>query len=455
MLLGELGELAMTFDGMAQQIEGDRQRLERIATHDELTCLPNRYWVRDRVLRLIEDSAGAKLAVTLLDVDGFKEINDSFGHPMGDQVLTRIARALAAAQNGYTTAARFGGDEFVIVAEGKHTSDDYQELARTIRDKLRRPIRIDIHEFIVTASIGIAVYPEHENSLNMLLQNPDAAMYRAKEEKVSGIRFYSPEMNEFSAARLKMRNLLSKAVSNNELVLHYQPKFAATTGNISGAEVFLRWKSDALGFVQPGEFIPIVERVGLIVEMGEWTLNAACAQLREWRDEIPEGFSIAINLSPTQFLDPDLVQKVLDAVKFSHIPASSLELEIAEAALIKHPYQAIRALEELRDIGIKVSVDDFGTGYSSLAYLKNLPIDALKIDKSFITYICCDVRDQAIVRAIVSLGEGLKLRVTAEGVETQEKLNALRELRCEEMQGYLFFKPLPTVDFLTFLQQHS
>jgi EAL domain-containing protein (putative c-di-GMP-specific phosphodiesterase class I) len=291
--------------------------------------------------------------------------------------------------------------------------------------------------------------------MDTLIQHADVAMYRAKAEKLPGYCFYSPEMNRFAGKNLRMLNLLNQVITRNELVLHYQPKVDALSGKITGAEALLRWNSRELGLVPPTDFIPLAEETGLIVQIGEWVLRTACAQLRAWDKEMPCGFSMAVNLSPRQFSDPDLIAKVIDAASSSAIPVARLELEITESALMQDPLKATEALQKIRSLGTRVSIDDFGTGYSSLGYLKQLPIDALKVDRSFISGLQSDGADHAIVSAVIAIARELNLKVTAEGVETVEQLNTLRKLGCDDIQGYLFSRPLPAAEFSALLRENG
>jgi diguanylate cyclase (GGDEF)-like protein len=451
---GELGELALAFDGMAEQIQEDRQRLQFQAMHDPLTGLANRFAIREQITSLINNpSASASgIGVILLDLDGFKEINDSLGHPLGDRVLVHVAQTLVGFMNGQATAGRLGGDEFVILVEGVQDRDAFKKIAWNLREQIRRPINVDEHQFILSASIGIAMYPGHGNDVDTLLQNADVAMYRAKSEKMPGYCIYDPAMNELAPARLKMQNLLSQAVAKNELVLYYQPKIGAMSGKVTGVEALVRWNSEELGFVSPADFIPLAEHTGLIVEIGEWVLKTACAQLKAWEGQVPDGFSMAVNLSPRQFADPELSAKISRLLEHAGIAASQLELEITEGAIMHDPAQAVDVLNQLRNHGIKVAVDDFGTGYSSLSYLKHLPIDAIKIDKSFVDGLPGDTRDRTIVSAVIAIAKELKLRVTAEGVELDQQVRELQALGCDEFQGYFFERPLPAKDFLATLQ---
>jgi diguanylate cyclase (GGDEF)-like protein len=451
----ELEELASAFDSMATRIHDEQNRLELLAMSDALTGLPNRYWIRKQLSQMIQKAQGSQSSVglILLDLNGFKRINDSYGHPLGDNVLILIARVLSAAVDGIATLGRLGGDEFVLITECEPYPDNFVRLALKVQGALRNPIVIEEHRFFLSASMGIAVFPEHGNDMDTLIQNADVAMYKAKTEKVPGYCFYSSEMNRFAGANLEMLNLLSQAITQNELVLHYQPKIGTLSGKVTGVEALVRWNSKQLGLVSPADFIPLAEETGLVVQIGDWVLRTACAQLKEWSKEMPNGFSMAVNLSPRQFADPNLIEKVIGAASSSAIPISKLELEITEGALMDDPLKATEALQKIRSLGAKVSIDDFGTGYSSLSYLKQLPIDALKIDKSFISGLRGDGADHAIVNAVVTLAKALNLKVTAEGVETVEQLNTLRKLGCDELQGYLFSPPLPASEFAAVLRE--
>lgn len=452
---GELEELASAFDSMANRIQEEQKRLELLAMTDALTGLPNRYWIRKHLSEMIQKVHGSRsgIGLILLDLDGFKRINDSYGHPLGDKVLILVARALSASVDGMATLGRLGGDEFVLITETAPHPQDFVSLAQRVQQVMRAPIVIEEHQFFVSASMGIAVFPEHGKDMDTLIQNADVAMYRAKSEKLPGYFFYSPEMNKFAGENLRMLNLLNQAITQNELVLHYQPKIDGLSGKTTGAEALVRWNSRELGFVSPADFIPLAEETGLIVQIGEWVLKTACAQLKEWGKEMPAEFSMAVNLSPRQFADADLIAKVIDAASSSAVSVARLELEITESALMHDPMKATEALQKIRSLGAKVSIDDFGTGYSSLGYLKQLPIDALKIDKSFISGLPHDGANHAIVSAVVTIARELNLRVTAEGVETVEQLNTLRKLGCDEIQGYLFSRPLPAIEFSALLRE--
>jgi diguanylate cyclase (GGDEF)-like protein len=453
--IAELGRLAEVFDSMAARIEDKRERLKFLALNDGLTGLPNRHSIVTCLAQAIQSSkAGGKTAgIVLLGLDGFKSINDSLGRELGDMVLMKVAKVLADAIGSSAMLGRVGGDEFAVVVTETEDSTAMTGLAMMLKEKMHCPISVGAHQFFISASIGIAVFPEHGSNAEQLLQNADAAMCRAKAQKAVGYCLYDPAMNDLSLARLQMQNLLSQAVAARELSVHYQPKVEIPSGRVTGAEALVRWHSAVLGFVSPGDFIPLAEQTGLILEIGEWVLQSACAQLKNWNEQVDAHFTIAVNLSPRQFTDPDLVPKIATILDRHGVQPHRLELEITEGALMHNPKEAIDALNALRALGMKISVDDFGTGYSSLAYLKHLPIDALKIDKTFVDGIVGDNCDRAIVNAVVNIANERALRVTAEGVESTDQLSIVRMIGCHEYQGYLFSRPLAAPDFLALLRQ--
>ncbi len=449
---GELGELASAFDNMADRLAEDREGLQRLAMHDPLTGLFNRAAMRQALAGALEEVAAGRMngvAVILLDLDGFKEINDSLGHPVGDQVLVHIAEQLLATAQDWPHAmpARLGGDEFVIVVRHQDDAASVESLAVAIRDRIMHPLAVADHKFLLAASGGIVLAPEHGTDVDTLIQNADVAMYQAKRHKRAGFCVFAPELNADAPARLRMHHLLKEAVARKELVLHYQPKVDARSGKLSGCEALVRWNSPVLGPVSPAQFIPLAEQTGVIADIGDWVLRTACAQLRAWQGRIPEQFKIAVNLSPRQFNERDLSNDVARLLQEAAVPGNRLEIEITEGALMHDPAEAIEALHRLRALGVAVAVDDFGTGYSSLAYLKHLPIDRLKVDRAFVAGLPDDARDRAIIGAVVAIATEVGFHVTAEGVETPEQANSLRKLGCDEFQGYHFGRPVPAAEF--------
>lgn len=449
----ELSKLAETFDRMAARIASKREQLEFLALNDRLTGLPNRHAIVTQLTRAIQitKTSGKKAGILVLGLDGFKSINDSLGHELGDQVLIQAANALTESIGSLAVLGRIGGDEFAVIVNEAEDSTDLTRLAMLLRERMHHPTSVGAHQFFISASIGIAIFPEHGNNAEQLLQNANVAMCRAKVQKAHSCCLYDPAMNQGALARLQMQNLLSQAVAKGELIVYYQPKISTSCGKITGAEALVRWQSSVLGFVPPGDFIPLAEQTGLILDIGEWVLEAACAQIKIWNDSADSQFTMAVNLSPRQFTDPDLVSKIATVLGKYGVQAHQLELEITEGALMNNPKESINALNALRSFGVKISVDDFGTGYSSLAYLKRLPIDALKIDKTFVDNIVTDTCDRAIVNAVVSIAKERRLRVTAEGVESADQLSAVTLMGCDEYQGYLFSRPLAAPDFLKLL----
>jgi diguanylate cyclase (GGDEF)-like protein len=449
----EFSKLAETFDRMAARIASKREQLEFLALNDSLTGLPNRHAIVTQLTRAIQiaETSGKHTGILVLGLDRFKSINDSLGHELGDQVLIQAANVLTESIDPLAVLGRIGGDEFAVVVNEAKDSTDLTRLAMLLRERMHQPTSVGAHQFFISASIGIAIFPEHGNNAEQLLQNADVAMCRAKAQKVLSCCLYDPAMNQGSLARLQMQNLLSQAVAKRELIVYYQPKISTSSGRITGAEALVRWQSSVLGFVPPGDFVPLAEQTGLILNIGEWVLEAACAQLKVWNDRADGQFTMAVNLSPRQFTDPDLVSKIATILDKYGVQAHQLELEITEGALMNNPKESISALNALRVFGIKISVDDFGTGYSSLAYLKRLPIDALKIDKTFVDNIVTDSCDRSIVNAVVSIAKERNLRVTAEGIESADQLSAVTLMGCDEYQGYLFSRPLAAPDFLKLL----
>ena len=420
-------------------------RVKHIAFHDDLTSLPNRLMLNQRLDQALSRHrrAGTKLAILFMDLDRFKVINDSLGHEAGDILLYRVADRLRAQSREGDTVARMGGDEFVVLIENQENMRDVSSCAQRLVEQLSAPYALGRNDCHVTLSIGISLFPADGNDSQALLKAADAAMYRAKETGRNNYMFYSPSMNVHTLERLQLESDLRHALERGEFLLHYQPKVELTTGLITGIEALLRWKHPTRGLVPPMEFIPLAEETGLIVPIGEWVLATACARTKAWQDSGLTKMSVAVNLSARQFSDPMLLPKLTQIIRDSGLRPSSLELEITESVVMAHGKSAVAALEKLKSIGVRIAIDDFGTGYSSLAYLKRFPIDILKIDRSFIRDIPADSGDKKITRAIIAMAHGLKLKVVAEGVETADQLKFLRTHRCDAVQGYLLYRPLP------------
>ena len=425
------------------------ERIAYLAHYDSLTTLPNRALFSDRLSHAMARAKrnGDALAIMLLDLDRFKEINDTLGHTAGDEALKVVAQMLTALLREVDTIARLGGDEFAIILEDDIDSDQITLIAERVHAAFLEPLMVQEREFFVTTSIGIAVYPQHGRDVDELLQTADVALYRAKEEGRNAYQVYTSEMNAQADERLAMSRLLRRALDRNEFVLHYQPKVALPTERIVGAEALIRWRSEELGLVSPAQFIPLAEETGLIVPISEWVLQTACAQAKAWRDSGMGSLLMSVNISPRHFRQKNLLHSIAAALQRTGLEARFLDIEITEGTVMHHADKAIAILNELNELGIQISVDDFGTGYSSLSYLKRFPVQRLKIDQSFIGGVTSDPNDAAIVTAVVAMGRNLKLKLVAEGVETQEQRAFLVNVGCDEYQGYYFSKPVPPEDF--------
>jgi len=442
--------------GISEDITEQRKVQERLiylATHDGLTGLPNRHLLMTSLNASLERAAseGAGLSVLYIDLDGFKEINDTLGHFTGDELLRDVAALLKQVVHAGDTVARVGGDEFVLVLEHAVTPEALTVITDDIKKRFTMPFSIAGQEIVISTSIGISRFPGDARDGESLLRNADIAMYAAKALGRNTHSYYSADMHTRVIDRLEMRNLLRSAIEKNELVVHYQPKVSMLTGSIVGAEALVRWNSKELGFVSPARFIPLAEESGLIVPIGEWVLRTACEQARQWQDYGP--LMIAVNLSPRQLHQKGLLQVISTILSDAGLGADLLELEVTEGSFMDKDSGAIGLLTQISEMGIRLAVDDFGTGYSSLAYLKQLPVNVLKIDQSFVKGLMSDESDVAIVTAIVAMARSLKLSVIAEGVETIEQLAILRALECDENQGYLFSRPLPANEFGYFLSR--
>ncbi|KRB89115.1 sensor domain-containing protein [Noviherbaspirillum sp. Root189] len=426
-----------------KQIE---EELLHLANHDALTSLPNRSLLLDRLSQALvfAERSEEQVAVMLIDLDRFKNINDSLGHDAGDKIIMEIARRLSASVRAGDTIARLGGDEFVIIRPDVVKDDAVAILAQQILEDLSRPLMVQGHEFYPTGSIGISMYPKDGSDGQTLLKNADTAMYRAKDAGRNNFQFYAHEMNSRALDRLKLESGLRRALERNEFVVHYQPQMDIASGRIIGAEALLRWEPPGQAMVFPSDFIPIAEEAGLIVQIGEWVLRTACTQKKAWHDAgITAPLKVAVNLSARQFKHQDIVKVVSHVLEQTGCRPDWLELEITESVVMENPEAAAATLHKLSDMGVHLSIDDFGTGYSSLSYLKRFPINSLKIDRSFVRDITTDADDAAIAKAVIALAHSLKMRVIAEGVETAEQLAFLREQQCDEMQGYLLSRPVP------------
>lgn len=417
------------------------------AYHDLLTKLPNRALLRDRLSLAINQAKrdNENLAVMFLDLDRFKNINDSLGHMIGDELLQQVSIRLKECIRAGDTLARFGGDEFTLMLPKLHQGrEDAIILAKKITETLKQPFNLDGHELYVSTSIGIALYPQDGNNIDSLIKHADVAMYHVKGQGKNGFQFYSNEMNVPYIEKLSMDTGIHKALDNKEFHLVYQPQINLRTGEIVGVEALLRWDHPEHGSLSPAEFIPFAEESGLIIDIGNWVIKTACAELSHWRMcGLPE-IKMSINISARQLIEDNIVENILNTINDYDIPGHCLELEITENAIMNDMDSVIRKLKELSSHNISISIDDFGTGYSSLSYLHKLPIQTLKIDRIFLKESRIQNNDNTIINTIVAMAKGLNLNVIAEGVETQAQLDYLREIDCSEAQGFLFGKPLPS-----------
>jgi diguanylate cyclase (GGDEF)-like protein/PAS domain S-box-containing protein len=430
------------------------QQLEYQANHDSLTGLANRNLLADRIAQSIAQAKAENLlvGVMLLDLDRFKLVNDGFGHSPANELLKAVSARLNACVRETDTVARLGGDEFVVVIGRLQSADDIAVVAGKILRSLAQPFVLEGKEIFITASIGAALYPRDGEHGEALLRNADVAMYRVKEHGRNNYRFYTPEMTHMALDRLDMEGNLRRGLERNELLVHYQPLVSLETGAIIGAEALARWSHPRIGMIHPGEFIPLAEESGLIIQLGHFVLEQVCRDIRRWQDDGLPPIQIAINLSARQFRQDDLAANVRRAIQESGIDGRLLDFELTESMVMHDVDNTLLTLRELKALGPSLSLDDFGTGYSSLSYLKRFPIDTLKIDRSFVSDIHQDGDDAAIAHAVIAMAHKLGLHVVAEGVETHEQLNLLREYECDRFQGYLFSRPVPVEEFTLMLR---
>ena len=432
------------------------ERIQYLATHDELTGLPNRAMFSN-LLNLTVESAkrySRKFAVLFIDLDRFKSINDALGHQAGDVLLQEVAKRLRSCVRAGDIVARLSGDEFVVLIQEIDIPADAGTCARKIITEIMRPMTLNGQECRVTASVGISLFPEGGTDEQTLLKHADIAMYQAKEDGKNTFQFFSSSSKSHTLQRMVLENELRSALEKNELSLQYQAKLDLRTNNINGVEALLRWNNPQFGLVSPAQFIPIAEESGLIVPIGRWVLKTACAQNMAWQAQGLAPVCVAVNLSPRQFLNEDLLIHIKDALDESGMRPEHLELEITESMVMHNVDQAVQLLHAIKGLGVRIAIDDFGTGYSSLAQLKRFPIDTLKVDRSFIREVVEDRDDQAITEAIIAMGKSLSLTIVAEGVETREQQTFLRQRACDEMQGYYFSRPVDAGDFADLLSTH-
>lgn len=460
----ELGTLVENFNEMLHQIQlrdADLQekqdRLNYLAYHDDLTGLANRLLFNDRLHQAIEHARrlGSRVALLFIDLDRFKNINDSLGHNTGDQLLKEVASRLTTAIRGGDTLARLGGDEFVIICEQVADSQGITALAKRVQRVLNQPVTVGCQELFVSGSIGVSVFPEDGECVESLMQCADVAMYQAKERGRNNYQFFTPGMTERAQEMLRMEGKLRKAVSRGELLLHYQPQVDMRTGSIIGMEALLRWQHPVMGLVSPGKFIPLAEETGLIIPIGRWVLQQACKQAMAWQQAGYPVWTMAVNISPKQFWQADLLDTIEAVLAETGFNPLLLELEITESAIMQDAEKAIETMRRIREMGISLAIDDFGTGYSSLSCLRRFPLSKLKIDRTFTRDILVEEDRGAIAEGIMALARTLKLEVIAEGVEDARQVTFLLARGCSSGQGYHLGRPMPAEALADFYRQRA
>ncbi len=447
----DTGEIS-GYVGIAFDIMDRLQMLEyvtHLATHDQLTGLAGRALLRDKAAEAVERARryGTKVAVFMIDLDQFKRINDSLGHSSGDQVLIETASRLRRSVRSTDIVARVGGDEFVVVMSDMTSIADVESCAANLITKMAPEIRVEGQLVNITTSVGVCIYPDFAADARHLLKRADSAMYVAKENGRNQYQIFSEDMLKETADRLSIEHALRHALDNNELSLHFQPQFSLSTGLVTGAEALLRWNHPKLGNIPPGQFIPLAEETGLILPIGEWVFMTACREGKALQDELGIDLTISVNLSPRQLLQRDLVQMIEHALAVSGLPARHLEIEITENMLMVNSTANLEKLQQIRELGTRISIDDFGTGFSSFSYLLQYHVDRLKIDRSFVKQAITDPNAAAVVRTIIAMSHGLAIRVVAEGVENEEELRFLARRKCDEAQGNYLGYPVPVADF--------
>lgn len=437
------------------------EQLAYLANYDVLTELPNRNLLLERLRQAIGRAKRGRHSVVVLsfDLDGFQMINDSLGHEFGDNLLKEMAQRLQKIISPEATIARLSGDEFVVMQECFNPVMEVSGLVQTLLDTISTPLHLEDHEIVITASIGVSVYPSDGDNPLSLLKNADTAMSRAKAQGKNTYQFFTGEMNKVALERLILENQLRKVLSRQELQLYYQPQIDLKTGRIVGAEALLRWQHPEQGFLSPAKFIPVLEEIGAIIPVGEWVLQQACQQAQQWQDEGLSPLTISVNVSARQFQHPNLLNSIKTSLQTSSLNPNYLEIEVTESVLMQenphHQQSSFAVLSELQEMGVKIAIDDFGTGYSSLSYLKRFPVNTLKIDRSFIKDICVSNDDAAIATAIIALAHSLQLTVVAEGVENCDQLDFLRLRQCELAQGFLFSRPISAQAMTQLLEENQ
>lgn len=431
--------------------------IEHLAYHDALTGLPNRPLFVDRLIVALAQATRAdqKLAVFFLDLDRFKDINDSLGHSIGDSLLKVVAERIRRCVRDGDTVARFGGDEFTLLIPRVEQVEDVAKIAQKIIETLKIPFVINEQELFVTTSIGISIFPNDGVDPETLVRNADSAMYRAKDQGRDNYQLYAPAMNARALERLALENTLRRALKQKELVVHYQPLIELATGSITGVEALVRWQHPELGLLLPAHFVSAAEVSGLIIPIGDWVLRTACRQAYVWNKRLDTQLTVSVNLSARQFSQQDLLAQIRSALQETGLDPSLLELEITESNAMQNAENTIHTLRDLKIAGVSISMDDFGTGYSSLNYLKRFPIDTLKLDQSFVRDVATDATDAAIVSAVIAMAHSLNLKVVAEGVETAEQLAFLSQRHCDIIQGFYFSAPMPAEELEPYLMERK
>jgi len=447
--LGIIGAAAL----QALQLRRDRMRLSYLANYDTLTGLPNRVLFLDRLGGAIAraERSNSTFGLLFLDLDGFKAVNDTFGHNNGDKILTAVAERLMLTGRGSDTVARLAGDEFTVLIEQVQRIEDLATVAKSLLKNFEQPFEIAGESIFLTCSIGIAIYPDHARDAASLMKLSDMAMYSVKEAERNNYQFYTASLDTHVEDRLMLEQSLRQAFNRREFLVHYQPQFDLASGRCVGMEALLRWQRPHADLIPPSQFIDVLEKSGLIVPVGEWLLHEACAQAQAWLMKGAPPLVLSVNVSARQFRGATMEQTVRKALTATGFPAAQLQIELTESILMHDAESSLTTLTELRSMGVRIAVDDFGTGYSSLSYLRRFPLNVLKVDQTFVRDMEADSDDASIVATIIRLAHGLRLSVTAEGVETHAQLAMLRDYGCNDVQGYLFSRPLDAKEFASFL----
>jgi diguanylate cyclase (GGDEF)-like protein len=449
---GRLSELRRRLQRTNEELSNALEMIQKMATHDTLTGLPNRALFNETLNHAIAQAARHKrsLALFFLDIDRFKNINDTLGHPTGDRVLQEAARRLTAAVRTSDMVARLGGDEFVLLVEDHAAGDDLVDIATKVLAAFAPTFSVDGQELALSASVGVCAYPSGGEDSQELLSSADIAMYRAKEQGRNRFCFYSEDLNDLTEERLALEAGLRHALARGEIEVFYQPKVNFGNGRVNGVEALIRWRHPEKGLLMPDRFVPLAEEIGAIIPIGYWTLRRVCERGRRWQ-ELGIALSVAVNLSASQFHEPQLVSELASILRSTGMPPASLELEITESMVMRDPERAQEIMKSLRRMGVRISIDDFGTGHSSLGYLKRFPVDCLKVDRSFVRDLPHNSDDVAITRAVIAMAHSLRMSVVAEGVEHQEQFDLLRAEGCDEFQGFYCARPMEEEDLLAFV----